>query len=477
MAAKGETLEYQGCRQRSGILLLTLTATLVAALGLARPAWAGESDPAAPDAVAEGTTSAAVTTPTTAAAPATAPASQAGGGETSGASVELEPEAPVALEPEKAPEPAETPAPADSSPGGSTQEAPSSGTPAADPAETEPAETEPADTTPAETEPSDEEPAEGDPAGCTSPPTEDDNPATDAATDGAAADASACPATDDETPASCTGETSASGTSDGATPTACAAPTESAPTAPTKPAQTTVVVPATPPSTPAPAAPTGPTVLVLVVNAAAADTAAATSDDTAPAAPEKPVALVALPSALPPTRERQIRLEGAASDKAWLGAVRALSPLRTIPHSARGCIQPNGLVPLSNACMTARARAGPLLAMRLEVWPTIPTSAAEINQAARDVARAHDRHPARAVKKTSKPPTLERAPVSRQQHGPWVTRGVGGGSAAGSVVLRIFALAALVALPFALPRGFRVALRRSLVPTGELGLSLPERPG
>ena len=128
--------------------------------------------------------------------------------------------------------------------------------------------------------------------------------------------------------------------------------------------------------------------------------------------------------------------------------------------------------------MTARARAGPLLAMRLEVWPTIPTSAAEINQAARDVARAHDRQPARAVKKTSKPPTLEQASVSQQQQqGPWVSRGVGGGSAAGSVVLRLFALAALAALPFALPRGFRVALRRSLVPTGELGLSLPERPG
>ena len=115
--------------------------------------------------------------------------------------------------------------------------------------------------------------------------------------------------------------------------------------------------------------------------------------------------------------------------------------------------------------------------MRLEVWPSIPTTAAEINEAARNVARAHDRRPARAAKKTSTAPTVERAPVSQQQRGPWVSRGVGGGSAPGSVVLRIFALAALVALPFALPRGFRVALRRSLVPTGELGLSLPERPG
>ena len=140
-------------------------------------------------------------------------------------------------------------------------------------------------------------------------------------------------------------------------------------------------------------------------------------------------------------------------------------------------MQPNGLVPLSRACRTARARAGPLLAMRLRDWPTIPTNAAEINRAARDVARAHDRRPARATKKVSKPPTVERAPLRQQQRGLLGTRGTGSGSTAGSATLRLFALAALVAVPFARPRGLRVTRRSSLVPTGELGLSLPERPG
>ena len=377
----------------------------------------------------------------------------------------------MTLEPDAAPSPAETPAQTESDQEGSAQEA--EPTPTEAPTESTPAETTPTDTTPTVTAPTDEKPAE-DPAGCTSSATADAAPAGDAATE--EAPESACPPTDDETPASCTSDTSASGTSDGATPTgSCAALTESAPTTPAKPAPTMVVVP--PASTSAPAAaPTGPTVMVLAVAPATEASAAAHSDaDQAPL--DKPVAVVALPNGLPPTEDRQIQLGGAATDEEWLGAVRALSPLPTLPQSARGCVQPDGLVPLSNACMTTRARAGPLLAMRLEVWPSIPTTAAEINEAARNVARARDNRPARAAKKMSTPPTVERAPVSQQQRGPWVSRGAGGGSAPGSVVLRLFALVALAALPFALPRGFRVALRRSLVPTGELGLSLPERPG
>ena len=220
--------------------------------------------------------------------------------------------------------------------------------------------------------------------------------------------------------------------------------------------------------------------MVLTVTPAAADQPAASNaasevDDTAPL--DKPAAIVALPKATPPENRGPIRLADPRTNEEFLVAVRALSPSPTIPHIVRRCVQPGGLVPLSRACMTTRARAGPLLAMRLNKWPTVLTSAAEINEAAREVARAHDRRPARAVKKASKPPTLERAPLREQQHGPWASRGGAGSSAPGSVTLRIFALAAMAAVPFALPRGFRVAPRSSLVPTGELGVSLPERPG
>jgi predicted alpha/beta-hydrolase family hydrolase len=115
--------------------------------------------------------------------------------------------------------------------------------------------------------------------------------------------------------------------------------------------------------------------------------------------------------------------------------------------------------------------------MRLEVWPTVPQTAAEFNEAARQSARERDRRPAR-VKKETKPPTLKQAaPVRKQLRGPWASGGSAGGPAAGSVTSRVFALAVMAAIPFALPRAFRATPRASLVPTGELGVSLPERPG
>ena len=189
------------------------------------------------------------------------------------------------------------------------------------------------------------------------------------------------------------------------------------------------------------------------------------------------MAILASPKSSLPTRQKPIRLEAGRAEEEWLGAVRALSPSRTIPASVRRCVRPNGLVPLSRECITARARAGPLLAMRLKVWPSVPTSATEFNEVAREIARARDRRPAREVKRSA-PPTLERAtPVRRDQRGPWASAGSAGGSAAASATPRLFALAATVAVPFPLPRVSRVAPRSSLVPTGELGVSLPERPG
>jgi len=105
-------------------------------------------------------------------------------------------------------------------------------------------------------------------------------------------------------------------------------------------------------------------------------------------------------------------------------------------------------------------------------------SAAQISEAARNVAREHDRHPVRAAKSTPPAPTIERAaPAPTHDRGLWASGNPAGGSPAGSGTLRIFALATMTTLPFALPRTFRAPMRSSLVPTGELGLSLPERPG
>jgi hypothetical protein len=116
--------------------------------------------------------------------------------------------------------------------------------------------------------------------------------------------------------------------------------------------------------------------------------------------------------------------------------------------------------------------------MRLQLWPRIPTTATEMNQAARDVARARDRRPARASTSESKPPTIEQAaPARKQDRGPWASGGSAGGSSTASGTHRIFALALVALLPLTRPRAFRVAPGSSLVPTGELGLSLPERPG
>jgi len=110
----------------------------------------------------------------------------------------------------------------------------------------------------------------------------------------------------------------------------------------------------------------------------------------------------------------------------------------------------------------------------------MPSSAAKISEAARNVAREHDRHPVRAARSTptAPAPKIERAaPTPTHDRGFWASGDPAGGALAGSGTLRILALATLTTLPFALPRTFRVPMRSSLVPTGELGLSLPERPG
>jgi len=108
----------------------------------------------------------------------------------------------------------------------------------------------------------------------------------------------------------------------------------------------------------------------------------------------------------------------------------------------------------------------------------MPSSAAKISEAARNVAREHDRHPVRAARSTPTAPKIERAaPTPTHDRGFWASGDPAGGALAGSGTLRILALATLTTLPFALPRTFRVPMRSSLVPTGELGLSLPERPG
>jgi len=115
----------------------------------------------------------------------------------------------------------------------------------------------------------------------------------------------------------------------------------------------------------------------------------------------------------------------------------------------------------------------------MQLWPRVPTTAAAINEAARNVARERDRHPVRVPKVQPKEPTIERAaPTRSHDRVPWASGGgSAGGSTTGSGTLRVFALAAMTALPFALPRAFRAPMCSSLVPTGELGLSLPERPG
>ncbi|MBA2460479.1 MAG: hypothetical protein H0V45_01715, partial [Actinobacteria bacterium] len=124
-------------------------------------------------------------------------------------------------------------------------------------------------------------------------------------------------------------------------------------------------------------------------------------------------------------------------------------------------------------------RAAGVLVTTLRLWPRMPTTAAAMNEVARNTAREHDRHPARAPKTVSKPPTIERAtPTPTQNQGPWASGGgSAGGSATGSGTLRIFALATMAVLPFARPRALRAPMRSSIVPTGELGLSPAERPG
>jgi hypothetical protein len=119
-----------------------------------------------------------------------------------------------------------------------------------------------------------------------------------------------------------------------------------------------------------------------------------------------------------------------------------------------------------------------VLALRLDEWRSMPSTAAATGEAAERIAHERRHRHARAAKKNSKPPTLERrAPAREQQRSPWASSGSAGGSAGGSATLRVFALAALTTAPFALPRGLRVAPRSSLVPAGVLGVSPPERPG
>jgi len=115
---------------------------------------------------------------------------------------------------------------------------------------------------------------------------------------------------------------------------------------------------------------------------------------------------------------------------------------------------------------------------KLRLWPSVPKTAAAMNEIARDVARERDRHPARAPKAAPKAATIARAaPARKQLDGAGVSSGSTGGSSSGAASHRIFAVAATAVLPFALPRVLRAAPHSSLAPTGELGLSLPDRPG
>ena len=455
MARRG--IDGGTCR-RTSLMLVSLTSMLVAALGLAQPAR-GQEAPAPEEAAAATppSTETAAGDDTSSGDAATTPADSAASAEAADAAATAEPAPPE-------------PAPSQPEP------APPQEEPVQPPADTATMEDAPAaDQKPAESE-------AGTQSSSANPPNVDAGQTTEG---GAAAPAQGCATT----------QTVASAEATSAP--ACAETTAPQPSEQPAPAPTPVA--ATAQATPAAsAAPpeTTPTIIIVVASTPTPE-APAIVQAAAPAVPDA-AAATALPVAHLPVAQ-VAEADAVAFDPVALGSATSATTGLSVPNDGRiaaqrpaaggkvavrktvavrklaSCARPSARVPSSLSC--ARLRIAAVAAARLNPWPSIRGSAVELGEAARNVARERDRHPVRAKSK-HEAPTIERAmPIDRTSDGPWASRGSAGGSSAGSVKLRVFALATMILLPFTLPRALRARIHASLVPTGELRFSLPERPG